>query len=287
MILMKGPDRPGTPPGNEEPELIIRRRVRLEPDDSKRKGVELLPDEPGKKRLELLPDQEAQAPDKRLTLLPEESPRRRLELLGDEAGDKGATASRQETAPGWFQQKNANDCGPCLLLNFLAVRGLASPGSIAEMRAEVNRKIREGNQRTAELNQRTERTAALRAELGPSAWLSTEDINNYLHALGYRLRPWGFRIGNRADQEEARAEILQAIRRDFDLLYATAGAHFTGVTPVAGQAGRYLLLDSFNRGPVAIDERGLRDFIERGLSSGGRSEVGNFARLGMAYRETR
>ena len=174
-------------------------------------------------------------------------PKKKFEIIPPKKKFEIKTQEGENIKLEWFRQTNANDCGPCLLLNGLHrienVRHI--PHDIAEVRREVNRLRRESQ----------------RPELGPSDWFTSEDIGKYLSEVaGLNVEEY---VCFRDVAEETEREIGNSLRQNsFDMIYSTAGRHFKGIIP---SEDHYELLDSFNSAPSEQTAESINEMIGRSV----------------------
>lgn len=164
----------------------------------------------------------------------------------------------------WFQQKNSNDCGPCLLLNGLRLLHVESiPNSIDEVRETVNQMRREKG----------------RPELPSNGWFTSEDVGEYLAQVAgmeveeYPVYPY--------DAENVKQQINWNIsQRPYELMYTTVGNHFRAVAPTS-EPNQFYLLDSFLNEPKIISQGEAQELLERTVSSRSENRV---ERVGVARK---
>jgi len=166
----------------------------------------------------------------------------------------------ERVAVEWYQQANANDCGPCLILNGLRrIEGASHiPSDINEVRQDINRLRRERGQQ----------------ELDPSAWLTSEDVGRYLSEVA------GLNVEEYACFRDVADETSQSIRdsleqRSFEMIYSTAGRHFRGIVPFGDGD---LLLDSLADAPREQTAESINEMIGQSVNSADRERV---ERLGI------
>ncbi len=157
--------------------------------------------------------------------------------------------SNIDTPIRWFRQNNANDCGPCLLLNSLQFLEVTSPASsIADVRRRINDIRQIGRMQ----------------ELPANSNITNFDMGQYFSQVG-RLEVDEYPVFPASSEgilEEINSNLTQ---RPFDLIYATTDGHFRGIIPTE-QPDRFLLLDSLLAGPTQIGKDEVKQFLEASTS---------------------
>lgn len=149
------------------------------------------------------------------------------------------------TSYAWTQQRNANDCGPALILNSLGELGITvQDRSIEDVRGTVNR-IRGSS------------------PLPATGWFLTSDVGRYLSEIG-RLR-----VEEYVPLPYRKKEVFDAVEsvfraRSFDLIYITIGRHFRGIL---NKNNELILLDSFTSGPETLSSEQAWNLISRTLNA--------------------
>ncbi len=159
----------------------------------------------------------------------------------------------------WVQQRNANDCGPALILNALGELGVVVPDrNIEDVRNTVNR-IRGST------------------PLPATGWFVSSDVGRYLSDVA------GLRVEEYAANPYRKQEVIDAVEavfraRAFDLLYITVGRHFRGIL---NKNNQLVLLDSFKSGPETVSPEDAWGLIERSINAG---EGMRIERVGIVKR---
>ena len=202
------------------------------------------------------------APKKKFEIISETSLKRKFEIKSKKRFEIKTQEGENITLE-WFQQRNANDCGPCLILNGLRrIEGVQHiPDDISEVRREVNRLREERG----------------RPELGPSDWFTSEDIGRYLSEIA------GLNVEEYACFADVAEETERNIRnsleeRPFDMLYSTAGRHFRGVVP---KEENFELLDSLQDAPTESTADSINNMVAGSVYAASRERV---ERLGIVRR---
>ena len=168
----------------------------------------------------------------------------------------------------WFQQDNAHDCGPCLLLNGLQMLQVQEiPQSIEQVRREVNGLRRQEG----------------RPELSQIANFTSEDIGKYLSEIAglnvqeYPCLPY--------EADNVMRSIEQNLESDpYDMIYMTNGTHFRGLLPGAEKEGEFLLLDSLTDAPRAMNENSSINLVRDNVYAQQSSDRIRMERVGIVRK---
>lgn len=194
----------------------------------------------------------------------EHSRKKRLRILRDfSSTNTFDTLQEQSEQEGlWYQQRNSNDCGPCMLLNIGSLLGIENEDeSVTDVREWTNSKRREIIQRGGSIR-----------ELSPTDWFDNTDVDRYLsEKLGLDVQ--GIYISPH-ERDEIFEKIMQSMRSSFEIFYGTYGSHFRAVIPNEEVPGTYLMLDSFSDAPAVIGERELENFVHSNVYNTGRGGAG-------------
>lgn len=145
----------------------------------------------------------------------------------------------------WYQQKNSNDCGPCLLLNAANILEVDVPHkNILELREYINKIRREKGLDIKGINE----------------WLSVNDLNEYfIKIMKFKVYPFILK-----DTETRFEEFKDNLKTPYEMIYFTGGSHFVGIIP---EEQNYLYLDSFLKNPQIINESRLDQIINFNISN--------------------
>lgn len=153
--------------------------------------------------------------------------------------------SAEEATLEWFAQENANDCGPCLLLNALQVLDIDTPHkSVEAVRSAVNELRQERGEE----------------QLDENDWFTNRDVRRYfgeiagLHVKEFPVYPY--------KKDNIRNMVAEDISEEpIDLIYSTDGRHFRAVTPGG------LLLDSLKNGPAEVSDQEIQEIIQNNIEA--------------------
>jgi len=200
------------------------------------------------------------------------TPKKRFEISHEGGGRRFEVRGESQNTPlTWHQQKNASDCGPCMILNVLQqMPGVRhAPGTVQEIRRDVNRLRREANM----------------TELGPLGWFRSDDIGEYLSKIA-GLNVEEFACTAETAQEDLRAIQQSIAQRPFEFVYSTAGQHFRAVVP---SENGYELFDSLNAGPERAPAESVNEMAAQVVTATSQARLERFGivRQGEATYTTR
>lgn len=201
-----------------------------------------------------------------------QQPKKKFDIVDKNGPKKIEVRGESQTTPlTWHQQKNASDCGPCMILNILQqMPGVGhAPNTVEEIRRDVNRLRREANM----------------TELGPLGWLRSDDIGEYLSKVA------GLNVEEFACTAETAKEDLEAIQQSltqqpFEFVYSTTGQHFRAVVL---SENSYELFDSLNAGPEPATVESVNEMAAQVVTTTSQARLERFGivRQGEAGYTTR
>jgi len=154
--------------------------------------------------------------------------------------------SGKETAVRFFRQLNSYDCGPCMLLNILAVKRPCTELADINVRSEVNRLREERG----------------RSQLESDDWFANYDIQYFLEDYGFAVDEYHIppeqHPGRKREQRRCRAAIE---KQNHDLMYFMTGRHYRAVTKNG------LLLDSLRDRPCwLLGDEEIENMISKAMN---------------------
>ena len=141
----------------------------------------------------------------------------------------------------WFQQENAFDCGPCVLLNSLQFLGVPQQLRMSPEQLSIKSVRARSNERRRELGE---------PELPPNGWFH-DDLDIYT-----LLKEIGLHINVVTDPKKAE-ELIE--ERKHDLIIAGPDKHFCAYVFAADN--HFLVLDSTHPGPQLINSQDAKRAI--------------------------
>lgn len=163
------------------------------------------------------------------------------------------------------RQRNASDCGPCLVLNTLqAVQAESGLSSVADVRQFANQLRIAQNEA---LRTKNPRWGVDDPTLPDTGWFTNADVDEVLRAQGLTVQSWV------VDTEEARravqAHIDERIRNgERAVMYTGTGRHYRGI--YNGDGG-LLKMDSLSPAVERVQGGAFEDMI-RGAGQSDRRE---------------
>ncbi|MBU2259277.1 hypothetical protein KKC44_01605 [Patescibacteria group bacterium] len=152
----------------------------------------------------------------------------------------------------WFRQKNAFDCGPCVLLNALQFLGVTQQLRISPEQLNIKSIRERSNERRRELGE---------PELPPNGWFH-DDIDIYT-----LLKEIGLHINVVTDPQTAEKLIEE---HKHDLIITGSGSHFRAF--VYAPDKNLIVLDSMCSGPQLVSSQDAKKAI--GLQHGKKRDKG-------------
>ena len=160
------------------------------------------------------------------------------------------------------RQRNASDCGPCLVLNTLQALGVNSGlSAVPDVRSYANQLRIAENER---LRARSANHAVDDPTLPTSGWFTNIDVDEVLRSQGLNVRSWS------VDEEEERrrlkdyTEELARGGQEF-VVYTGSGRHYRGL--YRNGENSIFELDSLRQDVPRVGEAAIENMITRAAQS--------------------